>query len=104
MHRPIITILLLFAVSLASGANDKEQTAAEAINASSQQALGKAKGDQSQSATKTAKADKSSACMHCGATCGLTAICVCEPGPSEGRAAQDCPVTGMATGTPATIL
>lgn len=45
MHRPIITILLLFAVSLASGANDKEQTTAEAINASSQQALGKAKGD-----------------------------------------------------------
>ena len=80
MHRPIITILLLSAVSLACGANDKEQTTADPIDASNQKAPGKAKGDQEQSAKKAAKADTTPACMHCGATCGLTAICVCEPG------------------------
>lgn len=79
MHRPIITILLLFAVSLASGANDKEQTAADPIAVGNQQAPGKAKGDQGPSAKKTAKADTTPACRHCGATCGLAAICVCEP-------------------------
>ena len=80
MHRQIITILLLSAVVLACGANDKEKTTADPTDASNQKAPGKAKGDQEPSAKKTAKADKTPACMHCGATCGLTAICVCEPG------------------------
>ena len=80
MYRPIITILLLSAVLLACGANDKEKTTADPIDASHQKAPGKAKGDQDQPAKKTAKADTTPACMHCGATCGLTPICVCEPG------------------------
>jgi hypothetical protein len=93
MHRPIITILLLSAVLLACGANDKEKTTADPIDASNQKAPGKAKGDQEPSAKKTAKADTTPACMHCGATCGLAAICVCEPGtsgwvPDAGRAGR----------------
>ena len=80
MHRPIITILLLSVVLLACGANDKEKTTADPIDASNPMAPGKAKGDQEQPAKKTAKAGTTPACMHCGATCGLTAICVCEPG------------------------
>ena len=80
MHRPIITILLLSVVLLACGANDKEKTTADPIDASNPMAPGKAKGDQEQSAKKTATADTTPACMHCGATCGLAPICVCEPG------------------------
>jgi hypothetical protein len=80
MHRPIITILLLSAVVLTCGANDKEKTAADPSEAGSQKAPGKAKSEQGESGKKTAKADKIPACTHCGATCGLTAICVCEPG------------------------
>lgn len=89
MHRQIVTILLLSAVLLACGAADKEKkekAAADPTDAGEQPAPGKGKGDdkgkgdKGQSAKKTAKADTNPACMHCGATCGLAAICVCEPG------------------------
>ena len=103
MHRPIITILLLAVVLLACGANDKEKTTADPIDASNPMAPGKAKGDQEQSAKKTATADTTPACMHCGATCGLAPICVCEPGTSDGCPARGGPVAGMATGTPAPL-
>lgn len=83
MHRRIVTILLLSTVLLACGAADKEKkenTAAEPIDAGNQQAPGKVKNDRGPSAKKTAKAVMKPACVHCGATCGLAAICVCQPG------------------------
>ena len=80
MPRQLSTLLLLSAVVFACGASDKEKTVADPIEAGSQKAAGKAKGDQGESGKKAAKAAKTPACMHCGATCGLTAICVCEPG------------------------
>ena len=54
-----ITALLLTVALLACGAADKEKTAG--------------KNDAS-------KKDERPACMHCGGTCGLVPICVCEPG------------------------
>ena len=54
-----ITPLLLAVVLLACGAADKDKAAD--------------KKDASQKAEKPA-------CMHCGATCGLAPICVCEQG------------------------
>lgn len=62
MHKPIITAMLLTAVLLACGAADKEKGA-----------------DKPKDSSKS-KEDEKPACMHCGATCGLTPICVCEPG------------------------
>jgi hypothetical protein len=62
MHKPIITAMLLTAVLLACGAADKEKAA-----------------DKPKDSSKS-KEDEKPACMHCGATCGLTPICVCEPG------------------------
>jgi phosphate-selective porin OprO/OprP len=79
-YKPTITILLLSAVLLACGATGKEKTAADPSDAGKPQAPAKAKEDKGPSAEKATKADKKPACMHCGATCGLAAICVCEPG------------------------
>jgi hypothetical protein len=65
-----ITALLLAAALLACGAADKEKTADKDKTAEKKDA-----------ATKDApKKDEKPACMHCGATCGLVPICVCEPG------------------------
>ena len=54
-----ITAMLLAAVLFTSGAADKP----------------KAQDDEA-----TSKQDEQPACMHCGATCRLVPICVCEPG------------------------
>ena len=80
MHKPTITILLLSAVLLACGATGKEKAAADPSDTGKPQASAKAKEDKGPSAEKATKADKKPACMRCGATCGLAAICVCEPG------------------------
>jgi hypothetical protein len=60
-----ITCLLLAVVLLACGADGKEKTA-----------------DKDKTADKkdASKKDEKPACMHCGATCGLVPVCVCEPG------------------------
>ena len=64
MRRPIIIPLVLAAALLACGAADK----------------GKA-GSANDADKKAAdKKDERPACMHCGATCGLVPICICEPG------------------------
>ena len=55
MHKPLMTAMLLAAVLFACGAADKEK------------------------ARDKPKEDEKPACMHCGATCGLEPICVCEP-------------------------
>ena len=56
MNRPTITAMLLAVALLACGAADKEKAP-----------------------DKPKAADKPN-CMHCGATCHLVPICVCEPG------------------------
>ena len=71
MHRPIITAMLLAAALLACGAADKDK-AADKPKASTKE---KDKDNKDKS-----KDDKKPACMHCGATCCLEPICVCEPG------------------------
>jgi hypothetical protein len=60
-----ITALLLTVALLACGADGKEKTA-----------------DKDKTADKkdASKKDEKPACMHCGATCGLVPICVCESG------------------------
>ncbi|NBT12288.1 MAG: hypothetical protein EBS56_01620 [Planctomycetia bacterium] len=54
MHKPAITALLLAGALSACGAADKP--------------------------ADKPKERKPPACMHCGATCGLAPVCVCEPG------------------------
>jgi hypothetical protein len=76
MHKPIITAMLLAAVLLACGAADKEQAADKPKDSSKPKASEKAKGKDDK---EKPKEDEKPACMHCGATCGLAPICVCEP-------------------------
>jgi len=82
------TTALLLAVALfACGAADKEKAgekAGEKAKAGDKDKAGeKAKaGDKDKAAGKkdAAKKDEKPACMHCGGTCCLVPICVCEPG------------------------
>jgi hypothetical protein len=60
-----ITALLLTVALLACGAADKDKTAAK---------------DKTADKKDASKKDEKPACMHCGATCGLVPICVCESG------------------------
>lgn len=84
-----ITAMLLAAVLLACGAADKEKAAGK--QDADKQTAGKADPGKQDNAKKdtakqdtakqdTAKQAEPAACMHCGATCGLVPICVCEPG------------------------
>jgi hypothetical protein len=74
MHRPIINATLLTVALLACGAADKEQAADARKDQREPNASGKAKS------TAKSKEDAKPACMHCGVTCCLQAVCVCEPG------------------------
>lgn len=65
-----ITTLLLAVALLACGAADKEK-AADA---------GQAAGKKDASKKDNGKKDEPPVCMHCGGTCCLAPICVCEPG------------------------
>jgi hypothetical protein len=82
MHKPIINAMLLAAVLLACGAADKEQAADKQKDSSKPKVAEKAKGkdDKGKDDKEKPKEDEKPACMHCGATCGLEPICVCEPG------------------------
>lgn len=82
MHKRIITAMLLAAVLLACGAADKQKATDKPEDLSKPKASEKAKGkdDKGKDDKKKSKEDEKPACMHCGATCGLTPICVCEPG------------------------
>jgi hypothetical protein len=87
MHKPIITPLLLTAVLLACGAADKEKATDKPKDSSQPKVAEKAKDkidkgtdDKAKEDKEKSKKDEKPACMHCGATCGLAPICVCEPG------------------------
>lgn len=68
VNKPLVTAMLLFATLLACGAADKDNAADEPKESGNSKTFAKS------------NADERPACMHCGATCGLAAVCVCEPG------------------------
>jgi hypothetical protein len=87
MHKPMITPLLLAVALLACGAADKETAADKPKDGGKPKVTEKAKGridkgkdDKAKDDKEKSKNDEKPACMHCGATCGLAPICVCEPG------------------------
>jgi hypothetical protein len=79
MHKPLITAMLLSAVLLAGGADGKPKEPAG--SQASEKATAKDGKKEGKDADKqTSNVEKKPACMHCGATCCLTPVCVCEPG------------------------
>lgn len=67
LNRGLVAILLA-AVVVSSGADMKDGKQSD-----EKKPAAKAKKDEE-------KKDDTPACMHCGATCGLAPVCVCEPG------------------------
>jgi hypothetical protein len=59
-------------VAAGAGGAEKEAPATKTVDA-------KAAASKNQSPEKKSEPEKP-ACMHCGATCGLMAVCVCKPG------------------------
>jgi hypothetical protein len=90
MTRPIIAAMLLAIALPVGGAGAdgpaKAPSAAEgkADAKGDRKGKGDAEGDGKGKAAKdpkqAASGDEKPACMRCGATCGLEAVCVCEPG------------------------
>jgi hypothetical protein len=72
MHRPRETVLLLAVIVLACGAAGSEKTAPPDST--------KPKAADKQEAAGKQTTPPKPACRHCGATCGLVPVCVCEPG------------------------
>lgn len=85
MRKPMITPMLLAVALLACGAADKEKTTDKPQDAGKPKTAEKAKGkeDKGKDDKEKSKPDEKPACMHCGATCGLAPICVCEPGTKQ---------------------
>jgi hypothetical protein len=82
MTKPPITVVLVTlallaggVAAVANGAGEKEKAVDTAKEKPGEKASSKDKDKD-----KKAKEDPKPACMHCGATCCLVAICVCEPG------------------------
>jgi len=73
MHRPRETVFLLAVILLACGAAASEKTATAPPDSTKPKAAGK------QEAAGKQTAPPKPACMHCGATCRLVPVCVCEP-------------------------
>jgi hypothetical protein len=67
-----IAIVMLAAVVACAGAADKPAGDARKTDAKKEAAKDGGKDAK--------KKDDVAACMHCGATCGLEPVCVCEPG------------------------
>ena len=79
------TALSLFGPHVPAGAGGADQDAAAAkpgaakANAAAEKPAGKGANKPTEKKAEKAEAERP-ACMHCGATCGLVAVCICKPG------------------------
>jgi hypothetical protein len=75
----------LFGPHVPAGAGGADQDAAAAkpgaakANAAAKKPAGKGANKPTEKEAEKSEAERP-ACMHCGATCGLVAVCVCKPG------------------------
>jgi hypothetical protein len=76
MHRPRETIFLLAVILLACGAGASEKTVTNAGDPNTPKAAAKPPAANDKTASPN---HAKPACMHCGATCRLVPVCVCEP-------------------------
>ena len=77
MHQPSETGILLAVILLTCGAAASEKATTTPGDSTTAKAAAKPQAaDDKTASPKHAKP----ACMHCGATCGLVPVCVCEPG------------------------
>jgi hypothetical protein len=77
MHQPSETGILLAVILLTCGAAASEKATTTPGDSTTAKAAAKPQAADDKTASPN---HAKPACMHCGATCGLVPVCVCEPG------------------------